>query len=137
MAKRTPLTAPSWLLKTEPTEYSFDQLVADGQTDWDGVSNAQALQGLRSIRPGDRLLIYHTGDQRQIVGEAVCVTAMDDAANPLLRIAAGSAWPRPVTLAQVKAEPALAGWALVRQSRLSVVPIDGPTWAVLERLRGG
>jgi predicted RNA-binding protein with PUA-like domain len=131
-----------WLLKTEPESYSYADLERDGATVWDGVANNAALMHMRAMQPGDAALIYHTGDERQAVGVAEVTSApypdpsADDSklvvvdVRPLRRLA------RPVTLAQVKADPAFADFALVRQGRLSVVPVDEAQWARLLELAG-
>jgi predicted RNA-binding protein with PUA-like domain len=113
-----------YLLKTEPSEYSFSDLMRDKSTVWDGVSNPVALKNLRAMKPGDRLVIYETGDQKSAVGTAT-VVAVDtsDAKNPRVKIKAENALKQPVTLAQVKANKLFADSPLVRQGRLSVVPL--------------
>ena len=131
-----------WLLKTEPDDYSYADLERDGGTVWDGVSNNAALLHLRAMRPGDLALIYHTGEERQAVGLAEIASApypdprQDDPklvvvdVRPLRRLA------RPVTLAAVKADPAFADFALVRQGRLSVVPATEEQWSRLLGMAG-
>ena len=112
-----------YLLKTEPSEYSFSDLVRDKITVWDGVSNPVALKNLRAMKPGDRLVIYETGDHKSAVGTATVVSVdISDAKNPQVNIKAANAWKRPVTCAQVKANKFFADSPLVRQGRLSVVP---------------
>ena len=113
-----------YLLKTEPSEYSFADLQHDETTIWDGVTNPVAVKNLRQMKPGDRLIIYHTGDQRQTVGTATVVSV--DAANPKnpqVKIKVGKALKRPTTLAEIKANPAFKDSPLLRQGRLSVVPL--------------
>lgn len=113
-----------YLLKTEPSEYSFADLQRDKETSWDGVSNPVALKHLREMEPGDKLVIYHTGNEKSAVGTASVVSVdAGDAKNPVVRIKAGKALKTPVTLAQVKANPLFADSPLVRQGRLSVVPL--------------
>jgi len=114
-----------YLLKTEPTEYSFDQLQRDRETIWDGVSNPVALKNLRAMKPGERLVIYETGDHKSAVGTAT-VASVDtsDEKNPRVKIKAGKALPKLVTLAEVKANKVFADSPLVRQGRLSVVPLN-------------
>jgi predicted RNA-binding protein with PUA-like domain len=113
-----------YLLKTEPSEYSFSNLMLDKTTVWDGVSNPVALKNLRAMKSGDRLVIYETGDQKSAVGTATVVSVnSSDAKNPQVKIKAGSALTQPVTLAQVKADKLFADSPLVRQGRLSVVPL--------------
>ena len=112
-----------YLLKTEPSEYSFADLMRDKTTVWDGVSNPVALKNLRAMKPGDRLVIYETGDHKSAVGTATVVSVdTSDARNPQVKIKAGNAL-QPVTLAQVKANKLFADSPLVRQGRLSVVPL--------------
>ncbi len=112
-----------YLLKTEPSEYSFADLMRDKTTVWDGVSNPVALKNLRAMKPGDRLVIYETGDHKSAVGTATVVSVdTSDARNPQVKIKAGNAL-QPVTLAQVKANQLFADSPLVRQGRLSVVPL--------------
>jgi predicted RNA-binding protein with PUA-like domain len=114
-----------YLLKTEPSTYSFADLQREGTTTWDGVSNPVALKHLRGMKPGDRLIIYHTGDQKSAVGTASVVSVdASDARNPQVKIKAGKANPKPVTLEEVKANKLFADSPLVRQGRLSVVPLD-------------
>jgi predicted RNA-binding protein with PUA-like domain len=113
-----------YLLKTEPTEYSFADLQKDGATIWDGVSNPVALRNLRGMQPGDRLIIYETGDHKTAVGTATVVSVeASDPKSPQVKIKAGKALPKPVSLAQIKANPLFADSPLVRQGRLSVVPL--------------
>lgn len=114
-----------FLLKTEPSTYSFSDLVRDKQTVWDGVSNPVALKNLRGMAKGERLLIYHTGDQKQVVGTALVVSVdASDPKNPEVTIAAGRALATPVTLAEIKANKLFKDSPLVRQGRLSVVPLS-------------
>ena len=113
-----------YLLKTEPSEYSFSDLMQDKTTVWDGVSNPVALKNLRAMKSGDRLVIYETGDQKSAVGTATVVSVdTSDVKNPQVKIKAGNALKQPVTLAQVKANKLFADSPLVRQGRLSVVPL--------------
>jgi predicted RNA-binding protein with PUA-like domain len=112
-----------YLLKTEPSEYSFSDLMRDKSTVWDGVSNPVALKNLRAMKPGDRLVIYETGDHKSAVGTATVVSVdTSDPKIPQVKIKAGNAL-QPVTLAQVKANKLFADSPLVRQGRLSVVPL--------------
>jgi predicted RNA-binding protein with PUA-like domain len=114
----------NYLLKTEPSEYSFADLQRDGETVWDGVSNPVALKHLRAMKPGDRLIIYETGDKKSAVGAAAVVSVdASDAKNPRVKVKTGKALARPVTLAQIKSEKRFADSPLVRQGRLSVVPL--------------
>jgi len=113
-----------YLLKTEPSEYSFSDLTRDKSTVWDGVSNPVALKNLRAMKPGDRLVIYETGDHKSAVGTATVVSVdISDAKNPQVNIKAANALKQPVTLAQVKANKHFADSPLARQGRLSVVPL--------------
>jgi predicted RNA-binding protein with PUA-like domain len=113
-----------YLLKTEPSAYSFANLERDQNTVWDGVSNPVALKNLRAMKPDDRLVIYETGDHKSAVGTASVVSVdASDAKNPRVKIKTGKALARPVTLAEVKANKIFADSPLVRQGRLSVVPL--------------
>ena len=126
-----------YLLKTEPSEYSFADLQRDKSTVWDGVSNPVALKHLRGMKPGERLVIYETGDHKSAVGTAAVVSVdASDAKNPRVKIKAGKALPRPVTLAEIKAEPKLAKMELIRQSRLSVAPVRDDEWQTIKELAG-
>ncbi len=113
-----------YLLKTEPSVYSFADLERDKITIWDGVSNPVAVKHLRTMKPGDRLVVYHTGDEKRAVGTAT-VASVDasDEKNPAVKIKAGKAIAKLVTLAEMKANKQFAESPLVRQGRLSVVPL--------------
>ena len=114
-----------YLLKTEPTEYSFSDLQRDRETIWDGVSNPVALKNLRNMKPGERLVIYETGDHKSAVGTATVVSVdTSDEKNPRVKLKTRKALPKPVTLAEVKANKVFADSPLVRQGRLSVVPLN-------------
>ncbi len=114
-----------FLLKTEPSTYSFADLQRDKKTVWDGVSNPVALQHLRGMAKGERLLIYHTGDEKQVVGTASVVSVdASDPKNPVVEIAAGRGLAKPVTLSEIKANKLFQQSPLVRQGRLSVVPLS-------------
>lgn len=114
-----------YLLKTEPSTYSFADLQREKTTIWDGVSNPVALKYLRGMKPGERLVIYHTGDEKQAVGTATVVSVdASDARNPQVKIKVGSPVAKPVTLAEVKSSTVFADSPLVRQGRLSVVPLN-------------
>jgi predicted RNA-binding protein with PUA-like domain len=121
-----------YLLKTEPSSYSFANLQRDKNTVWDGVSNPVALKHLREMKAGDRLVIYHTGDEKSAVGTA-SVVSMDaaDLKNPQVKIKAGDSIAKPVTLAEMKANGIFADSPLVRQGRLSVVPLTKEQWKFL------
>ena len=113
-----------YLLKSEPEAYSFDDLERDGETVWDGVNNPVAVRNLAQMKPGDKLVIYHTGDQRQAVGGATVASV--DTGNPkapVVRIKAGKRFATPRTLTEVKAHKLFADSPLVKQGRLSVVPL--------------
>lgn len=113
-----------YLLKTEPTVYSFADLQREANTIWDGVTNPVAVKHLREMKPGERLVIYHTGGEKSAVGTASVVTVdATDARNPQVRIKRGKPIPRPKTLSEIKAARLFADSPLVRQGRLSVVPL--------------
>jgi predicted RNA-binding protein with PUA-like domain len=127
-----------WLLKTEPTEYSYDDLEREGRGRWDGVRNPAALRNLRAMKAGDRVLVYHTGDEKAVVGaaEVVAEAYPDPKAKGgtlvVVDVEARGRLARPVALAEIKALPEFALSPLVRQGRLSVVPITAPQWKALE-----
>jgi predicted RNA-binding protein with PUA-like domain len=129
-----------WLLKTEPETYSWDQLVKDKKTTWDGVANATALKHIRAMKKGDVALIYHTGDEKAAVGVAEIASGPyadpkeDDEKRVVVDLKAKKKLARPVTLAEIKADPAFAGWDLLRIGRLSVVPVPDTMWARIEAL---
>jgi predicted RNA-binding protein with PUA-like domain len=121
-----------YLLKTEPTEYSFEALRRDGETQWDGVKNPVALKNMAAMKAGDRLVIYETGERKSAVGTATVVSV--DASNPkapVVEIKAGKPLVTPVTLAEVKANKLFADSPLVRQGRLSVVPLTAAQYKFL------
>jgi predicted RNA-binding protein with PUA-like domain len=121
-----------YLLKTEPSEYSFADLQREKNTVWDGVSNPVALKNLRGMKPAERLVIYHTGDEKSAVGTASVVSVdASDARNPRVTIKVGKAIAKPVTLAEVKASATFAESPLVRQGRLSVVPLNAAQYKFL------
>ncbi|MGP0017018.1 MAG: EVE domain-containing protein [Candidatus Sulfotelmatobacter sp.] len=114
-----------YLLKTEPSTYSYADLQREKTTIWDGVSNPVALKNLRGMKPGERLIIYHTGDEKSAVGTASVVSVdASDVKNPQVKIKVGKANAKPVTLAEAKASPLFAESPLARQGRLSVVPLN-------------
>jgi predicted RNA-binding protein with PUA-like domain len=114
-----------YLLKTEPTVYSFADLEREKVTIWDGVTNPMAVKHLREMKPGDRLVIYETGDHKSAVGTATVVSVdATDPKNPQVKIKTGKPLAKPVTLAEVKAHKLFADSPLVRQGRLSVVPLS-------------
>ena len=114
-----------YLLKTEPSTYSFADLQREKSTVWDGVSNPVALKYLRGMKPGEQLVIYHTGDEKRTVGTATVVSVdASDERNPQVKIKVGKALAKPVTLAEAKASAVFSESPLVRQGRLSVVPLN-------------
>jgi len=129
-----------WILKTEPSTYSFADLQKATRTVWDGVANPVALKHLREMNVGDDVLIYHTGDEKAVVGHAKVVKAaypdprQDDPKLVVVDLEAGKALATSVTLKAIKADPAFAELALVRQGRLSVVPVPAPLWARLLKM---
>jgi predicted RNA-binding protein with PUA-like domain len=121
-----------YLLKTEPTEYSFADLQKDGATEWDGVSNPVALRNLREMKPGDRLIIYETGDRKSTVGTAFVVSVqVSNPKNPVVKIKAGKPLAKPVSLSEIKANKLFATSPLVKIGRLSVVPLTKEQYAAL------
>jgi len=121
-----------YLLKTEPTVYSFADLQKEGTTVWDGVSNPVAVKHLREMKPGDRLVIYETGSHKSAVGTA-SVVSLDapDPANPQVKIKAGKPLSTAISLAEIKANHQFADSPLVRQGRLSVVPLTAAQYKFL------
>jgi predicted RNA-binding protein with PUA-like domain len=114
----------AYLLKTEPTVYSFADLRREGTTIWDGVTNPVAVKNLRNMKPGDQLVIYHTGDEKSATGTATVVSVdAADPKTPQVKIKAGKALSKPVTLAEIKSHKVFADSPLVHQGRLSVVPL--------------
>lgn len=138
----------TFLLKTEPDCYPWSSLVKDKRTAWDGITNAAALKHLRSAVKGDEAFIYHTGDEKQIVGLAAVVkgaypnpespelTKAGDVKFPLVDVKALRAAKTPVTLAEIKADPRFAGWALLREHRLGVVPVPPEMDRAIRELAG-
>lgn len=123
-----------WLLKTEPSSYSFADLQRDGSTVWDGVANAQALIHIRNMQPGDQALIYHSGDERAVIGRAAITSApypdpqLDDPKRVVVDLRVGERLPRSISLSTIKADPDFAQLGLVRQGRLSVMPVTEEQW---------
>jgi predicted RNA-binding protein with PUA-like domain len=121
-----------YLLKTEPSEYSFADLQKDAITTWDGVSNPVAVKHLREMSPGARLVIYETGDRKCVVGIATVVSVdASDPKKPVVTIKAGKPLANQITLAQIKANKRFADSPLVRQGRLSVVPLTKEQYKAL------
>ena len=129
-----------WLLKGEASCYGWADLVRDGGTEWDGIRNAAAAKNLRAMAVGDEALLYHSGPDKAAVGVVRVARAArpdgDDGCWVSVRIEPMRALPRPVTLAAMKAEPALAAMPMIRQSRLSVSPVSDAEWATILRLAG-
>lgn len=121
-----------YLLKTEPTEYSFTDLTKDRETEWDGVSNPTAVKNLREMKPGARLIIYETGDTRSAVGTATVVSVdAKDPKKPVVKIKAGKALTKVVSLEEIKKEKIFKESPLVRIGRLSVVPLTEEQYGFL------
>jgi len=140
MARAPARFAGGWLFKEEPEHYSFADLERDGETVWEGVTNNLALKNLREVCPGDKVLFYQTGTNKAVVGE-MRVTAgpspdpkMDDPKRVVLKVQVVKRWPRPVTLAEIKADSAFADWDLVKNSRLSVMRVSAEQWQRLAKL---
>ena len=131
-----------FLVKTEPSTYSFADLLRDKRTVWDGVSNPVALKHLATIRKGDTVVVYHTGGEKQAVGLAVAASdaypdpKLKDPKRPVVDLASDRALPEPVTLAQVKADAVLKGTELARLPRLSVMPFSEVQFQRLLRMAG-
>ena len=129
-----------WLFKEEPTHYSYDALVRDRKTVWAGVKNPLAQKHLRAVQKGDHIFYYHTGDQRAVVGIAVATRdAYPDPADQsgrlcVVDVAPVSTLDHPVTLADIKADPSFATFALVRIPRLSVMPVTDREWKAIQRM---
>ncbi|EKP94055.1 EVE domain-containing protein [Thermaerobacter subterraneus] len=131
-----------WLLKTEPSVYSYADLEQAGTDYWDGVRNNLAQKYMKQMQPGDLVLIYHTGSEKQAVGVAEVVRgAYPDPTDPTGRwvavdVKARLRLPRPVTLVEIKADPAFKDWELVRNARLSAMPVPEPLWERIMRMAG-
>jgi predicted RNA-binding protein with PUA-like domain len=132
--------ARHWVLKTEPSTYGFPDLVRDRRTRWDGVSNPVALRHLRSMLQGDDALIYHTGNEKALVGLARIASAPypdpSDSKLVVVDLEPVKPLPRAVSLAEIKAEPAFANLGLVRVPRLSVVPVEPAQWKRMLAMAG-
>jgi predicted RNA-binding protein with PUA-like domain len=129
-----------WLLKTEPECYAWDDLVRDKRTIWDGIANATALKHIRAMKKGDAALVYHTGDERAAVGVAEITSApypdpgQGEEKLVVVNLKPKKKLPHPVTLSDIKADKAFAGWDLLRIGRLSVVPVPDAIWDRLMEL---
>jgi predicted RNA-binding protein with PUA-like domain len=132
--------ARHWVLKTEPSEYAFADLVRDRRTRWEGVSNPVALKHLRAMQEGDEALIYHTGKEKALVGRGRIASAPypdpSDSKLVVVDVEAGEPLPRAVPLAEIKGESAFADLGLVRVPRLSVVPVEPAQWKRLLSMAG-
>ncbi len=132
-----------WLIKSEPATWSWDDQVKKGTTKWDGVRNFQAAANLKAMKKGDLAFFYHSGDERAILGIVEIVheyypDPSDETGRfGMVDVKLHSALARPVTLEAIKAEPRLGHLALVRHSRLSVMPIDDPSWTLIYAMGGG
>jgi predicted RNA-binding protein with PUA-like domain len=131
-----------WLIKSEPSAYAWSQLVADKRTSWTGVRNAQAAINLKAMKPGDRCFFYHSNEGKEIVGIAEIAKAAypdpTDKAGKAVTVDVAPVGPvkQPVTLAAIKADPRLRDFGLVRQSRLSVVPVSAEQWKLILKMSG-
>jgi predicted RNA-binding protein with PUA-like domain len=136
------MAAMNWLFKEEPTHYSFDDFTRDKKTVWSGVKNPLAQKHLRSVKKGDRIFYYHTGDEKSVVGIAKALgDAYPDPADKsgktsVVDVAPVKKLPRPVALADIKGDKAFADFPLVRISRLSVMPVSDAEWTRIERMAG-
>jgi predicted RNA-binding protein with PUA-like domain len=132
-----------WLFKEEPSHYSYDDLVRDGRTVWDGVSNNTALMHLRKVRKGDEIFLYHTGKEKAIVGilransDAYPDPQADQSNLVVVDVVPVARLKQPVSLQTIKKDPAFADWELVRISRLSVMPVPAALWKKILKLSGG
>ena len=123
-----------YLLKTEPSEYSFADLQKDKTTVWDGVHNPVALRNMREMKPGDNLIIYETGDRKACAGTATVISVDNsNSKNPQVKIKAGAPLKKEVTLAEIKSNKIFADSPLVRQGRLSVVPLSSAQYSFLTK----
>ncbi len=130
----------NWLFKSEPDCYSYDNLVKEKKTWWTGVANALARKHLRAVEKGDRVWFYQTGDDKAIVGEMIVThgpqpdPVEDDPKSVVVEVKPVRKLNRPVTLAEIKANVAFAGWELIKNSRLSVMPVTDDIWEQIEKL---
>jgi len=131
-----------WLLKTEPSVYSFENLQADGKTVWDGVSSNAALKNIREMKKGDKAIIYHSGDEKAMVGLAEIASPpfpdpkQNDPKLVVFELKVGKRLNRVVPLSEIKAEKSFADFALVRIPRLSVMPVTEKQWEKLMKMAG-
>lgn len=129
-----------WLFKEEPDHYNFSDLEREGEAIWDGVSNALARKNLRQVKEGDRILYYHTGKEKAVVGEMKAVSGpvpdpeAEDDKGVAIKVQPVKRWSQPVTLERIKNDPNLASWDLVRLPRLSVMPVTEVQWRRVEAL---
>jgi len=134
------MAAMNWLFKEEPTHYSFDDFTRDKKTVWSGVKNPLAQKHLRSVKKGDRIFYYHTGDEKSVVGiakalgDAYVDPADKSGKSSVVDVAPVKKLARPVTLAEIKGDKAFADFPLVRISRLSVMPVSDAEWTRIERM---
>ncbi len=137
------ITMNRWLLKTEPSDYSFSDLERDRRTVWDGVGNNLALIHIRNVREGDEALIYHTGEERAVIGVARVVCdpypdpALGDPRRAVFDVEVARRLTRPVSLDEIKADTAFAGFDLLKNSRLSAMPVPEPLFRLILRMSGG
>jgi len=132
-----------WLLKSEPSDYSYDDLEGDGRARWDGVRNAVALKHMRRVKKGDEAFFYHTGSERAIVAIATVESdaypdpAAEDEKIVVFDVAPGRRLQRPVTLSQIKESGSFDDWELVRIPRLSVMPVPAAVWSAVKEMAEG
>ncbi len=132
--------AAIWLFKTEPSSYAYDQLERDGRTVWDGVKNPVARKHIAAVKRGDQVLVYHTGDEKAVIGIATALSdgypdpKQKDEKAAVVDLAPVKRLPRPVTLAELKQRPSLRDFPLVRLPRLSAMPVSAAEWQEIERL---
>lgn len=132
--------ASIWLFKTEPSAYAYDQLERDGKTVWDGVKNPAARKHIAAVKRGDQVLVYHTGDEKAVIGIAKALSdgypdpKQKDEKAAVVDLAPVKRLPRPVTLAELKQRPSLKDFPLVRLPRLSAMPVSAAEWNEIERL---
>jgi predicted RNA-binding protein with PUA-like domain len=132
-----------WLMKTEPSTYSYDDLEREGKTVWDGVSSNAALKNMRAMKKGDRVFIYHSGEEKAVIGIATLGSAayadpkQNDPKLVVVEITPHKRLPKTVPLAEIKKQKTLADFALVRIPRLSVMPVTPAQWDLLMKLGGG